>query len=251
VTNPTGCPFWGWEQVLGTYAASRSSKRGNAFEDFILKCLQKIPNPIRQHCAKSEEDVRTYEINDSQLGAIARWAFAKLNPRTLVLFDKVEALAAAVVSTFFKTRRLALVDCETENFNLLNSDAGLSRAPALAVYHSETAQQACHEAAKGAHIHPLPYSREINLPNATSTDDGYPEYTPAALFSRSSNNNNSSSNSSGSNKWTLVSSSRDIFENVNPDRREYGTLRLRLYLEIFKRISSPPTRRPYYDAING
>jgi hypothetical protein len=128
--------------VLRTYAAGRSSKHGNAFEDFILKCLQEIPNPIRQHCAKSEEDVRTYGIDDSQLGAIAGWAFAGLNPRTLVLFDKVEALAAAVVSTFFKTRRLALVDCETGNFNLLNSDAGLSRAPALAVYHSGTAQQA-------------------------------------------------------------------------------------------------------------
>jgi len=128
--------------MLRSYTASRSSKHGDAFEDFVLKCLEFIPDSLRQRCAASKDDVRTYGIDDSQLGSIAEWAFAGLKYRTLVLFNRVEALAAAVVSTFFKARALALVDCEAKSYNLLNENVGLSSVPALAVYYGGTAQQA-------------------------------------------------------------------------------------------------------------
>ena len=127
--------------VLHTYAADRSTKQGNAFGELVLKCLQTVPDQLRRYCAQSKDDVTTYQIDDSQLGQIAEWAFAG-DARTLVLFDKVEVLAATVVSTFFKTRRLAIVDCEKQVINQLNSDISLDTVPSAAVYHGGTAQQA-------------------------------------------------------------------------------------------------------------
>lgn len=59
-----------------------------------------------------------------------------------MLIDEVEALAATVVSTFFKTRRLAVVDCENQDFNKLNSDTTLKTVPSVAVFHGGTAQEA-------------------------------------------------------------------------------------------------------------
>lgn len=127
--------------VLHTYAADRSTKQGNAFDDLVLKCLQTVPDQLRQYCAQSKDYITNIGIDDSQLGQIAEWAFAG-DARTLVLFDKVEVLAATVVSTFFKTRRLAVVDCENQGFNPLNSDISLDTVPSVAVYHGGTAQQA-------------------------------------------------------------------------------------------------------------
>ena len=127
--------------VLHTYAADRSTKQGNAFDDLVLKCLHSVPDQLRRYCAQSKDEVTTFQIDDSQLGQIAEWAFAG-DARTLVLFDKVEVLAATVVSTFFKARRLAIVDCEKQVINQLNSDISLDTVPSAAVYHGGTAQQA-------------------------------------------------------------------------------------------------------------
>ncbi|MCJ1388980.1 hypothetical protein MMC18_001832 [Xylographa bjoerkii] len=127
--------------VLHTYAADRSSKQGNAFDDLVLKCLQTVPDQLRRYCAQSKDEITTFQIDDTQLGQIAEWAFAG-DARTLVLFDKVEALAATVVSTFFKTRRLAVVDCENQVINQLNSNISLNAVPSVTVYHGGTAQQA-------------------------------------------------------------------------------------------------------------
>jgi hypothetical protein len=57
--------------LLRTHAAERTNKQSNLFDNFVLQRLQGVPAPIRDLCAKSEEDVRTLEIDDSQLGAIA------------------------------------------------------------------------------------------------------------------------------------------------------------------------------------
>lgn len=127
--------------VLHTYAVDRSTKHGNAFDDLVLKCLHSVPDQLRRYCAQSKDEITTFQIDDSQLGQIAEWAFAG-DARTLVLFDKVEVLAATVVSTFFKARRLAIVDCEKQVINQLNSDVSLDTVPSAAVYHGGTAQQA-------------------------------------------------------------------------------------------------------------
>lgn len=128
--------------LLRTHAAERTSKHSNAFDDFLLKCLLEIPAPVRGILANSEEEVRALGIDDSQLSAIAEWAFAGTTPRTLVLWNKVEALAAAVVSSFFKFGRLALVDCAASKCLLFGNDKSSSGTPGLAIYQGGDAQQA-------------------------------------------------------------------------------------------------------------
>ena len=104
--------------LLRTNTAQRSTKPYKPFDDFILRYLKEIPDPVRKLCASSEEEVQTLGIEDSQLGAIAEWAFTASTPRTLLLWNKVESLTAAVVSTFFKYKRLAVVDCDAEKCQL-------------------------------------------------------------------------------------------------------------------------------------
>ncbi|KAH8674496.1 hypothetical protein BGZ60DRAFT_556814 [Tricladium varicosporioides] len=128
--------------LLRTYAAERISRQSSYFDQFLLKRLQEVPVPVCDLCAKSEEDVRTFGIDDSQLGSIAEWAFASTNPRNLVLWNKVEALAAAVVSSFFKSRRLAVVDCGADKCQLFDGDKSLGKAPGLAIYQGGDAQKA-------------------------------------------------------------------------------------------------------------
>ena len=50
--------------VRHTYAADRSSKQGNAFDDLVLKCLQSVPDQLRQKCAQSEDEIKTLTIDD-------------------------------------------------------------------------------------------------------------------------------------------------------------------------------------------
>jgi hypothetical protein len=128
--------------LLRTHAAERTNKQSSFFDNFLLQRLQEVPAPIRDLCAKSEEDVRTLEIDDSQLGAIAEWAFASTNPRTLVLLNKVEVLASVVVSSFFKSRRLAVVDCSTNKHQIFDSGRNSNAIPGLAIYSGGDAQQA-------------------------------------------------------------------------------------------------------------
>ena len=125
--------------LLRTHAADKQS---NPFQNFLLKRLQELPAPARDLCAKSEEDVRSLGIDDTQLSAIAEWAFASISPRTLVLWNKVEVMAALVVSSFFKNRRLALVDCEANSSKLFDSEQGSRGTPGLAIYYRGDAQRA-------------------------------------------------------------------------------------------------------------
>ena len=126
--------------LLRTHAATRDNN--NLFDNLFLKCLEDVPAPVRDLCAKSEEEVRTLGIDASQLSAIAEWAFAGAAPRNLVLWNKVESLGAAVVSSFFTHMRVALVDCAARKCQIFDSDRGLNAAPGLAIYQGGDAQQA-------------------------------------------------------------------------------------------------------------
>ncbi|KAK0317152.1 hypothetical protein LTR82_011753 [Friedmanniomyces endolithicus] len=132
------------ERAMNSSARSmRSATAKASFDQFVGTPLKGLPDQLQKLCARTVEDVDTLGIEASQLAAVAHWAFASPHDRrVLMLRDPVEALAAAVVSSFFTSRYIAIVDCQSKTHRILDSDKARGLAPAFAFYHGGGAQEA-------------------------------------------------------------------------------------------------------------
>lgn len=125
--------------LLAAHAAYRTHKGKGAFEGLILDCLANVPLAVRRFCADSANKVKKIGVEDSQLRSIAEWAYST-RPRTLVLSNSVEILAAAVVSTSIRDCRIAIVNCHDESYQTFNDVE--SSAHGFAIYHGGEGQKA-------------------------------------------------------------------------------------------------------------
>ncbi|KAF4436290.1 hypothetical protein FACUT_6562 [Fusarium acutatum] len=127
--------------LLRAHQLAQSTRGHKTFDRFISDRLGGMPAPIHEFCAKNEEEVRGFGIDGSQLASIAEWAFNTTSPRPLLLWNKVEVLVAVSVSSFFHSRRLALVDCNANTFKRFD-DRKSTNSPRLAIFYGGNAQQA-------------------------------------------------------------------------------------------------------------
>ncbi|KAF5712478.1 hypothetical protein FMUND_8424 [Fusarium mundagurra] len=127
--------------LLRAHQLAQSTRGHKMLDRFISDRLSDMPAPIHEHCAKTEEEVKGFGIDGSQLASIAEWAFNTTSRRPLLLWNKVEVLAAVSVSSLFNSRRLALVDCNANTFKRFD-DRESSTSPRLAIFYRGNAQQA-------------------------------------------------------------------------------------------------------------
>jgi hypothetical protein len=127
--------------LLRGHALARSTRGTALLDRFISNCIAHMPALARRFCAASAERVKAMGIDASQLAAIAEWAFDATNPRTLVLWNEVEILAAVAAASFFNSKRVALVDCAEKTCKIFDDGASGS-CPRLAIFYGGDAQQA-------------------------------------------------------------------------------------------------------------
>ncbi|MCJ1328929.1 hypothetical protein MMC10_005606 [Thelotrema lepadinum] len=148
--------------LLATHVAYRTNKGQNPFEGFILDCLKDVPLAVREFCASSVDKVKKIGVNDSQLRSIAEWAFSSI-PRTLVLSNAVEILATAVVSTFIRKCRIAIVNCHDETCQVFNGTD--SSAHNFAIYYGGDGQKAIGILHKKNWLQPYLPPKSLKIPS--------------------------------------------------------------------------------------
>lgn len=152
--------------LLAAHSAYRTNKSKGAFEGLILDCLADVSLAVRKFCADSVDKVKKIGVEDSQLRSIAEWAFSA-NPRTLVLSNAVEILAAAVVSTFIRDCRIAIVNCYDGTCQTFN-DAHVS-GHGFAIYHGGEGQKAVQILHQRNWLQPYLPPESLRVPSANQT----------------------------------------------------------------------------------
>ena len=125
--------------LLAIHAGHRSYAAKQMFESLISGRLDQVPQEVHQRCVETADNLKTIGIDESQLRSIAEWAFS-VEPRTMVLSHRVEVLATAVVSTYLRGCRIAVINCHEGSCQTFNDQHPGPHG--FAVFYGGTGQEA-------------------------------------------------------------------------------------------------------------